>query len=240
MVGYLASRRTSSTRSAGPSPPKTSARRNPLGGPQTQFQPRQQHRARLRLRLLPDRPRKVRLSAGRGAPDSRRGASALRRHPRQAELTQEGDLIVTFDSGLSPTTLPRQGPVPVAVRVAGDSKAPPATAPSCPSCARSRSRSTVRDASTTAVCRPAGSRRSNPPAKTRREGFAGGRSSGRATSRCRSTPRPRPSRSGPNCSPSTAPKERPQADLGPGLRKRPSWGLRPHLPPKQHGVSSAR
>lgn len=40
--------------------------------------------------------------------------------PAQAERNGEGDLIVTFNSGLKPTTLPRQMPVPVAVRVAGD------------------------------------------------------------------------------------------------------------------------
>jgi hypothetical protein len=43
--------------------------------------------------------------------------------PAQAELSQEGSLIVAFDGGLSPTTLPRTVPAPVAVRVAGDVKA---------------------------------------------------------------------------------------------------------------------
>jgi hypothetical protein len=40
--------------------------------------------------------------------------------PAGAEQNGEGDLLVTFNSGLSPTALPRQTPVPVAVRVAGD------------------------------------------------------------------------------------------------------------------------
>jgi hypothetical protein len=39
-----------------------------------------------------------------------------------AELTQQGKLIVGFDGGISPKTLPRNKPVPVAVRVAGDIK----------------------------------------------------------------------------------------------------------------------
>ncbi len=43
--------------------------------------------------------------------------------PAQAELTQQGRLIVSFDGGLSPVTLPREAPAPVAVRVAGDFKA---------------------------------------------------------------------------------------------------------------------
>jgi len=37
-----------------------------------------------------------------------------------AELTQQGKLIVGFDGGLAPKTLPRNKPAPVAVRVAGD------------------------------------------------------------------------------------------------------------------------
>jgi hypothetical protein len=43
--------------------------------------------------------------------------------PASAEITQEGKLITTFDGELSPKTLPRDKPVPVAVRVAGDFKA---------------------------------------------------------------------------------------------------------------------
>jgi hypothetical protein len=42
--------------------------------------------------------------------------------PAQAELSQQGDLIVGFDGGLSPRALPRTAPAPVAVRVAGDVK----------------------------------------------------------------------------------------------------------------------
>lgn len=42
--------------------------------------------------------------------------------PARAEQNGEGDLLVTFNSGLNPTALPRQTPVPVAVRVAGDIK----------------------------------------------------------------------------------------------------------------------
>lgn len=40
--------------------------------------------------------------------------------PAQAERNGEGDLVVTFDSELHPTELPREAPSPVAVRVAGD------------------------------------------------------------------------------------------------------------------------
>jgi hypothetical protein len=39
-----------------------------------------------------------------------------------AELTQQGKLIVAFNGGLSPKTLPRHKPAPVAVRVEGDIK----------------------------------------------------------------------------------------------------------------------
>jgi hypothetical protein len=38
----------------------------------------------------------------------------------QAARNGEGDLVVAFSSGLKPSALPRQTPVPVAVRVAGD------------------------------------------------------------------------------------------------------------------------
>jgi hypothetical protein len=40
--------------------------------------------------------------------------------PAEAEQNGEGDLLVSFDSDLHPTLLPRQTPAPVAVRVAGD------------------------------------------------------------------------------------------------------------------------
>ncbi len=40
--------------------------------------------------------------------------------PAQAERNGVGNLIVTFNSDLHPTRLPRQTPAPVAVRVAGD------------------------------------------------------------------------------------------------------------------------
>ncbi|HYH52492.1 MAG TPA: hypothetical protein VD761_00010 [Solirubrobacterales bacterium] len=40
----------------------------------------------------------------------------------RAELSQQGDLIVAFDGGLTPNKLPRRTPAPVAVRVAGDVK----------------------------------------------------------------------------------------------------------------------
>ena len=43
--------------------------------------------------------------------------------PAQAELSQEGDLLVSFDGGLQPRTLPRNTSAPVTVRVAGDFKA---------------------------------------------------------------------------------------------------------------------
>ena len=39
-----------------------------------------------------------------------------------AELTQQGALLVGFNGGLSPKTLPRNRPVPVAVKVEGDIK----------------------------------------------------------------------------------------------------------------------
>lgn len=42
--------------------------------------------------------------------------------PAQAEVTQQGKLITTFESSLSPKRLPRTTPAPVAVRVAGDFK----------------------------------------------------------------------------------------------------------------------
>lgn len=41
----------------------------------------------------------------------------------EAELSQDGNLIVAFDGDLAPTTLPRATNVPVAVSVAGDIKA---------------------------------------------------------------------------------------------------------------------
>jgi hypothetical protein len=40
--------------------------------------------------------------------------------PAHAERNGEGDLVVTFNSNLSPASLPRATPAPVAVRVAGD------------------------------------------------------------------------------------------------------------------------
>jgi hypothetical protein len=40
--------------------------------------------------------------------------------PARAELNKEGDLIVSFSGGLSPTALPRTTPAPVAVRVIGE------------------------------------------------------------------------------------------------------------------------
>jgi hypothetical protein len=40
----------------------------------------------------------------------------------QAELTREGDLIVSFQGGIAPTHLPRAGGAPVTVRVAGNVK----------------------------------------------------------------------------------------------------------------------
>lgn len=40
--------------------------------------------------------------------------------PASAERNKEGDLEVSFDGGLSPTRLPRQATVPVAVRVSGN------------------------------------------------------------------------------------------------------------------------
>ncbi len=43
--------------------------------------------------------------------------------PAQAELSQDGNLIVAFNSDLSPKALPRGTPAPVAVTVAGDIRA---------------------------------------------------------------------------------------------------------------------
>ena len=48
--------------------------------------------------------------------------------PAHAELRQEGNLVVAFDGGLAPKTLPRRTPAPVAVRVAGDIKVTAGTA----------------------------------------------------------------------------------------------------------------
>jgi hypothetical protein len=39
--------------------------------------------------------------------------------PAAAEVNQHGDLITTFDGGMSPTKLPREAPAPVAVSVGG-------------------------------------------------------------------------------------------------------------------------
>jgi hypothetical protein len=41
-----------------------------------------------------------------------------------AELTQNGDLFVTFDGGISPTRLPRKGMAPVSVRIEGKIRTP--------------------------------------------------------------------------------------------------------------------
>jgi hypothetical protein len=40
--------------------------------------------------------------------------------PAGAELSQDGDLVVSFDAAIHPSTLPRVSRAPVAVRVAGD------------------------------------------------------------------------------------------------------------------------
>ncbi len=40
--------------------------------------------------------------------------------PARADVNQDGDLLVAFDSSMSPTSLPRTETAPVAVRVAGD------------------------------------------------------------------------------------------------------------------------
>lgn len=42
--------------------------------------------------------------------------------PAQAEVTEQGNLITTFQSELTPKTLPRDEPSPIAVSVAGDFK----------------------------------------------------------------------------------------------------------------------
>jgi hypothetical protein len=42
--------------------------------------------------------------------------------PAQAEVTEQGNLITTFQSELAPKVLPRETPAPVAVSVAGDFK----------------------------------------------------------------------------------------------------------------------
>jgi hypothetical protein len=42
--------------------------------------------------------------------------------PAQAELTQKGDLIASFQGGITPNKLPRTGTAPVSVRVAGNIK----------------------------------------------------------------------------------------------------------------------
>jgi hypothetical protein len=43
--------------------------------------------------------------------------------PAQAEVTEQGNLITTFQGDLAPKTLPRETPAPVAVSVGGDFKA---------------------------------------------------------------------------------------------------------------------
>jgi hypothetical protein len=40
--------------------------------------------------------------------------------PAQAELSQQGNLVVAFEGAMTPKVLPRTDPAPVAVRVAGD------------------------------------------------------------------------------------------------------------------------
>jgi hypothetical protein len=50
-------------------------------------------------------------------------------NPAAAELNNDGDLFVSFNSGLKPTVLPRKERVPVAVRVAGDVWTEPVTSP---------------------------------------------------------------------------------------------------------------
>jgi hypothetical protein len=42
--------------------------------------------------------------------------------PAQAEVTEQGDLITTFQSAIAPKVLPRETPAPVSVSVAGDFK----------------------------------------------------------------------------------------------------------------------
>jgi hypothetical protein len=47
----------------------------------------------------------------------------------KAELTQHGDLFVTFNGGLSPTALPRHTLAPISVSVSGTVRTPPGTTP---------------------------------------------------------------------------------------------------------------
>ena len=150
--------------------------------------------------------------------------------PASAELSKEGDLVVSFDGGLSPTRLPRKTVVPVAVRVAGNVKSATATRPRCRSCARSRSRSTARAVSSTAACRPARSKTIQPATEAAARAICAGAivGSGHVTVRVHIPSQP-PFTVRPTCSPSTAPAERPQADPCPGLRSQPPWGLHPHL-----------
>jgi len=47
----------------------------------------------------------------------------------QAELTQHGDLFVTFAGGISPTALPRHTLAPISVSISGTVRTPPGTKP---------------------------------------------------------------------------------------------------------------
>lgn len=53
-----------------------------------------------------------------------------------AELTQKGDVFVKFDGGISPESLPRRSPAPIAVRIEGTVRVPAGAEP--PSLSRMR------------------------------------------------------------------------------------------------------
>ena len=51
-------------------------------------------------------------------------ATALAATPALAELTQRGNIFITFKGGISPKSLPREAPAPIAVRIEGKIRAP--------------------------------------------------------------------------------------------------------------------
>ena len=122
----------------------------------------------------------------------------------QAEVEQQGDVIVNFDGGISPRALPRTGVAPVAVTIDSSFKIRRRGRPAAAAADRSRSGSTGAARSSTAACRPAGCARSSRRRSRRRSGSAAARSSAAATSRCVSTsPTSRRSPSRARCSSST-------------------------------------
>ena len=63
--------------------------------------------------------------------------SSVGRCTASAELTQQGDIFIRFDGGITPRSLPRDSPAPIGVRIEGTIRAPPGR--SRRPCGRSRS-----------------------------------------------------------------------------------------------------